>query len=128
MELALSNFSGVKIDVRMLKRLARLVSRRNLLVSLSFVKKGRMRGLNRKFRGKNGPTDVLSFGMNEGRLLGDVVICPEIAKASAKKFGVSCKEEIARLLVHGLLHLLGFAHGKRMFDRQDRILRRAGYA
>lgn len=66
--------------------------------------------LNRDFRGKDKPTDVLSFPMPDPDLLGDVVISLPTAKRQAKKFGVSFEEEFYRLLVHGTLHLLGFEH------------------
>lgn len=59
--------------------------------------------------------------MNEGKYLGDVIICPEVAKANAKNYGTSIRAETARLAVHGMLHLLGMDHGKKMFRMQDRI-------
>lgn len=128
MELEINSSARYGIDAKALMKIARLVGGRKSLVSLSFVTGAAMKKLNRKYRGKNRPTDVLSFNMDEGRLLGDVVICPQVAKANAKRFGVTLREEIARLLVHGLLHLTGLNHGKKMFDRQDRIMRRLGYA
>lgn len=128
MEIIVNNNSGIKLDTGSIKELAGKISRRKYIVSMSFVPRNKMRSLNRKYRKKNGPTDVLSFNMKEGRLLGDVVICPQVAKANARKFGSTLKAEIARLAVHGMLHLLGFDHGKKMFDRQDKILKGEGYA
>lgn len=76
-----------------------------------------MRTLNRRYRGKDRPTDVLSFPMREGRfsrvrkeLLGDIVICVPAAARQARSAGGTLREEIDRLLVHGLLHLLGYDH------------------
>lgn len=128
MELIINNFSGRRIKTSRLKGLARLVSGRRSVVSLSFIKKNKIRDLNKRFRGKDRPTDVLSFNMDSGKLLGDVVISPEVAASNARKYHVTLEAEIARLMVHGILHLLGMDHGKKMFDRQDRIIRRAGYA
>ena len=103
-------------------------------VSLLFVDEEAMAQLNEQFLGKSGPTDVLSFPMEEepgptGRspdfggtgpgtsaeeggliLLGDVVICPVVAARNAGEHGVSVDDEIALLVVHGLLHLLGMDH------------------
>jgi len=103
-------------------------------VSLLFVDEDAMAALNQQFLGKTGPTDVLSFPIEDepgptGRspdfggsgpgtspeqgtltLLGDVVICPEVASRNAVEHGVSLDDEIALLVVHGLLHLLGMDH------------------
>lgn len=121
MEIIFNRSKQAGVDGGYLRRVANRISRKNLVVSVSFVSSSEMRRLNRVFRGKGRPTDVLSFEMNEGYLLGDVMICPQVAKANAKKFGTTYKAEIARLLAHGILHLLGHEHGKKMFDLQDKI-------
>lgn len=69
-----------------------------------------IRELNREYRGKDKPTDVLSFPMEDPCLLGDIVISTEKAASQAEEFGVSFDEEVSRLLVHGLLHLAGYDH------------------
>ena len=73
-----------------------------------------IRKLNRLYRNKDKPTDVLSFPMGEEvggwKLLGDVVISLDTAKAQASEFGLSLEEEIKRLLIHGIVHLLGYDH------------------
>ena len=69
-----------------------------------------------QYRGKNKPTDVLSFSLTEGDeeyygpSLGDVIISLDTARKQAKRYGVSLSCEVLRLLVHGLLHLSGFDH------------------
>jgi len=122
MELIINNESGARINRAMLRKLAKLISKKDWKVSVSFVKKGAMRKLNKEYRKKDRPTDVLSFNMNEGKLLGDVVVCPSVAKMNARKYNVSFNAEIARLVAHGLLHLLGYDHGKKMFKMQDKIM------
>jgi len=103
-------------------------------VSLLFVDQETIAGLNQQFLGKAGPTDVLSFPIEDepvpgGRspdlggsgpgaesapdplvLLGDVVICPVVAARNAVDHGVTLNDELALLVVHGLLHLLGMDH------------------
>jgi probable rRNA maturation factor len=76
-----------------------------------------MKELNKKFTGRNGTTDVLSFGMREGEgsateypSLGDVYVSLDQAKRQAEDYGVDFGEEVARLVTHGLLHLLGYDH------------------
>lgn len=72
--------------------------------------------LNREYRGKDKPTDVLSFSQIEGEpfpgqaALGDIVISLETAERQAAKFGNNFPQELLRLLVHGVHHLLGFEH------------------
>lgn len=76
-----------------------------------------MRTLNRRYRGKDRPTDVLSFSFREGAfpqvqpdLLGDIVIAVPVAERQARERGHSLRREIERLLVHGVLHLAGYDH------------------
>ncbi len=79
--------------------------------------------LNKKFRGIDKPTNVLSFPMLEGEfnsitpfLLGDIVISSEKAMQEAKEAGISFEERMSQLLVHGILHLVGFDHEKEKDD------------
>ncbi len=91
-----------------------------------------IRRLNREFRGKDRPTDVLSFPMGdriEGKiLLGDIAISYDTAKRQAKELGHSLREEVKRLLVHGLVHLLGYDHElggeeeERFFEKEREVL------
>jgi rRNA maturation RNase YbeY len=68
--------------------------------------------LNSQFRKKDKPTDVLSFPSGNESYLGDLVISIETAKAQAKEYGCSLLDELSRLIIHGLLHLLGYDHEK----------------
>ena len=84
-------------------------------LSVSFVGETRMRNLNRRYRRREYPTDVLAFPMGSTGeqtevFLGDVVICMPIAIAQASRFGNTADQEILRLLIHGTLHLLGYDH------------------
>ena len=97
-----------------------------------------MGALNRAYRGVAGPTDVLAFPMTEGRfrsvspdLLGDVVISTETARRQARRRGGALRTELALLLIHGMLHLVGYDHGtaverRRMWRKQRLILTACG--
>jgi len=88
-------------------------------VSVSFVDKTEIRELNRDYRNKNEPTDVLSFPFSvpdkwiDGDIptaLGDIIICTEVADEQANEYGHSLERELGFLVVHGLLHLAGYDH------------------
>jgi probable rRNA maturation factor len=87
-------------------------------ISVSFVRDAKIRALNRAFRGLDKPTDVLSFPLVEPgdaypgaeRLLGDVVISVDTARRQAADYDASLDREVQRLLIHGVLHLLGHDH------------------
>ncbi len=85
-------------------------------ISFSVVDEDEIRELNRDYRGKDSVTDVLSFPIfergeiQEGSMLGDVVICAKRAQEQAEDFGHSYEREIIYLTVHSILHLLGFDH------------------
>jgi probable rRNA maturation factor len=103
-----------------------------------------VRDLNRLYRGKDEPTDVLSFGALEGEAflaspdeapsLGEVVICLPLAESQASVAGGAAAGAVAHLLTHGLLHLLGYDHeddeaeSQRMKAREDELLASLGYA
>ena len=88
-------------------------------LSVSFVRDPKIRELNREFRGKDKPTDVLSFPLYEPgevadaeteRLLGDIVISVDTALRQAADYDATLDREVQRLLIHGILHLLGHDH------------------
>ena len=146
------------IDVARWAELARRVLdarglKGNTEVSLLFVDEAAIAALNVEFLGKPGPTDVLSFPIEDeptptGRspdfggtgpgssaeqgtltLLGDVVICPAVAFRNATEHGVAFEDEVALLVVHGLLHLLGMDHeedgeAERMEALEEQLLQR----
>ena len=105
-------------------------------VTVAIVSDGRMRSLNRSFRGKDYATDVLSFPFqraddagSDGDHLGDVVIAAGVARKQAADAGHSVRTELRVLALHGLLHLLGYDHetdGRRMARVEARLRRRAG--
>jgi len=91
----------------------------SVILSVSLVDSGEMTELNRKYRGKEGPTNVLSFSQREGEgasgqtdLLGDVVICSDVAENEASQLGYSDDEMVLYLLIHGILHLHGYDHAE----------------
>ena len=100
-------------------------------LSVLFVTAGHIRRLNSHFAENDYATDVLAFPMMEDEesslLLGDVVVCPAVAERNAQRAGHSLADEIAVLVVHGTLHLLGYDHqekedGRRMTQRQREII------
>ncbi len=78
--------------------------------TIAFVSDRRIRELNRQFRGMDKATDVLSFPADEETNLGDVAVSVETAATQAKENGLSFENEIAQLILHGLLHLSGYDH------------------
>ena len=111
------------------KQILKIKGLRHTELSILFVAKSRMRQLNKKFRKIEKPTDVLAFSMDDPDLLGDVVICPEIAQRFAKIYKTTTKREICLYLIHGILHLLGYndtnARNRSLMEKeQARILKK----
>ncbi len=109
---------------------------RDAMLSVTFVSNPEIARLNAKHLGHRDATDVISFGFagagSKSPVVGDVYIAPAVARANAIENGVPIREEIARLVVHGTLHVLGFEHPEAdsrthsaMWKRQERILARA---
>lgn len=84
-----------------------------------------MAGLNRRFLARRGATDVIAFALatpGHGHS-GDMYICPDVARASARRFGVGVREEMLRLVVHGTLHLLGYDHPEALGREESKFFR-----
>jgi len=81
------------------------------ILSITFVPIAQIVELNTSYFNKNQPTDIISFTLGDtpdGKNIGDIYICPEIAEANAKRFNCSLQEELARLVIHGVLHFTGY--------------------
>ena len=143
MTVEINNESGIEVDEAALVRLATSVMdqlRIHPLAELSIllVDEPTMTAYHVKYMGEDGPTDVLSFPMDELRppddeeeppegLLGDIVLCPSVTATQAAEHGRTAEEETEYLLVHGLLHLLGYDHAEaaekaEMFGLKDKLL------
>lgn len=108
---------------------------RDAMVSIAFVTPATIARLNREHLGHRGPTDVISFAFRaagrDGAVVGDVYICPNVARENARRHGASVREEVARLVVHGTLHVVGHEHpeddgrtSSAMWKRQEQLLER----
>jgi probable rRNA maturation factor len=108
---------------------------RDAMLSITFVGRAAMSELNRRYLGHRGATDVISFGLERsgkrGAVIGDIYICPEVARDNAKRESMPAGQEVLRLVVHGTLHVLGHDHPtgssrttSPMWRRQERILAR----
>ncbi|MEB5699734.1 rRNA maturation RNase YbeY [Staphylococcus saprophyticus] len=110
-------------------------------LSVTFVDKDEIQEINKMYRDKDKVTDVISFALEEGepeitgiempRVLGDIIICTDVAQEQADSYGHSFERELGFLALHGFLHLLGYDHmneqdEKQMFGRQDQILNAYG--
>ena len=110
---------------------------RDALLSVAFVTDRRIAAINRRHLGHAGATDVISFGFAPveaaGPVVGDVYIAPAVARRNAAEHGRGVREELLRLVVHGVLHVLGHDHpeddtrySSPMWKRQERLLRALG--
>ena len=95
-------------------------------LSIALVGQGKIRALNKKYKGKNRATDVLAF---PGDGLGEIVICLREVKKNAKRLGFTFEKELVRVLIHGILHLSGCDHeksekgAKKMADKENYYLK-----
>ena len=135
---------GVRLAVarERLAQLARDVLRaeqvRRAMLSVAFVSDRAIAALNARHLGRRGPTDVIAFsfapfGVEASRdgLVGDIYIAPGVARRNARRAGVGVRDELARLVVHGTLHALGWDHpdsdarlASPMWRRQEQLLLR----
>lgn len=115
MEIIISNKTKIKIKKNKIIKLVKDISKDlKFKTNLSIMLCGDKfcRKLNNKFLKRDKVTDVISFPLNENNYLGDILINLRQVKRQAKKYNVSFNEEFKKILIHGILHLLGFDHEK----------------
>ena len=116
--LEIANLTTKRIDKEFFENISKAVLRgekKKGNISLVVVDSRKIKSLNYSWRKKNSSTDVLSFVYSEKRnisenVLGEIFLCPEFIEKLSKEEGLKKKEEIARSLIHGILHLLGYDH------------------
>jgi probable rRNA maturation factor len=149
MSIDIANEAGIEVDEVGLEAVARFTLEQLRIhplaeLSILLVDEQAMTDLHERWMGEPGPTDVLSFPMDELRpphmdggrtetgpdpaLLGDVVLCPSVAAGQAEKAGHPTQDELELLCVHGILHLLGYDHAEpeehaAMFGLQGQVLK-----
>jgi probable rRNA maturation factor len=106
----------------------------NAMLSVAFIPAPAISALNRRHLKKQGSTDVIAFGLGQGKVgpvIGDIYIAPSVVRANAMRLRVPFTEELTRVVVHGTLHVLGYDHpeGERraespMWEKQERTVRR----
>ncbi len=108
----INNLTNSFIEKGLLEKAAKIVlegeKQKIKDLSIALVGQGKIKKLNKKYRGKNRATDVLAFGDSDG--LREVVICLSEVKKNAKHFSSNYKAELVKVLIHGILHLLGYDH------------------
>ncbi len=108
---------------------------RRAMLSVAFVSRPAIARMNRDYLGRSGATDVIAFGFArenaDAPVIGDIYICPDVARRNARAESVPVAEEVLRLVVHGTLHVVGHDHDEDesrlrsdMWRRQERILKR----
>ena len=108
---------------------------RNAMVSITLVSPAKIAQINKRHLSHSGATDVISFALGAtpgsagNAVVGDIYIAPDVARENARRFGNGIREEVARLVVHGTLHVLGHEHPdgdarttSPMWRRQERLL------
>ncbi len=138
------NNSELSFVEKVLKHAAETENISEAEVSVTFVTNDIIQAINNEYRGKNTPTDVISFAMeelgegeqeiigaDEPRMLGDIIISLDRTREQAVDYGHSFERELGFLAVHGFLHLLGYDHmneeeEKEMFSKQENILASLG--
>ncbi len=118
----INNLTEVKIDKKLLNKITEKIlkkEKKKLDISVALARSFEIKKLNKKYRKKNKITDVLSF-LYDGS--GEIIICPEQVKKNAEKFGTTFKKELSRIMIHGVLHLLGEEHevSKKMSKKMER--------
>jgi len=129
----INNLTKKRIDAGFVKKIVRKTVKlaeadlSGLDISVVFVGEAESRKINRKYRKYDKSTDVLSFNLDSGynkngkSLEGELVLCPNAIAKNSRDNKVDFSRELAFVLAHGVLHVLGWRHGKKMYEVQDKI-------
>ncbi len=132
-EINLGKFNDIDADVikriiketlEYLKKFIIIKRETSIVLSVALVAKNRIAGLNKRYRQKNIPTDVLSFCYknDNDKLEGEIILAPEIIEENAHKDQIEFQEELSKDIIHSILHIIGYEHSDEMFSLQKKIL------
>jgi probable rRNA maturation factor len=94
-------------------------------LSIAYVDEKTSKKINKKYRNKNKPTNILSFPLQKN--MGEIVLCPKIIKKEAKNFNKTFSQFLGFLVIHGMLHLKGYKHGSKMEKMEEKYLSRTKF-
>ncbi|MGM0439072.1 MAG: rRNA maturation RNase YbeY [Patescibacteria group bacterium] len=108
----INNRTDYNLDLEDLKIFVQRALSEEMKLSIAFLEPSEIKKFNKKYRDSEGPTDVLSFE-GDKEFLGEVLVSPKVVEEQAKRHGLKFDREIRRVLIHGVLHLLGYDHKKK---------------
>jgi probable rRNA maturation factor len=137
-EIEIRNLTRGQLPSRFILKTAKKIKyfaglKRSVWFELTLLGEAKMAHINRKWRKKDKATNILSFGAREAfpglpDFLGEIFLCPEIIKKESKRLGLSFEKELTRLLIHGILHLVGYSHKSPresiLMERRSRMIER----
>lgn len=106
------------IAAELLKKKVIDPGKKGLEVSLVFLNENDAKKLNWNYRCKDYPTDILTFGSDDPTSMGELVLCPQVISRQAKEHGLTLDDELGYIVLHGVLHLLGFDHEKNKVEEE----------
>ncbi len=134
----INNLTRKKVDEEKIKKIGEKILRLEKMrggISIAFVGEKRIRKINKSYRKKDKATDILSFAQNkkfplvsQEKMIGELIVCLAVVKKNALQDKISFEDELTRVLIHGILHLLGYNHEKggrearRMKEKEDHYL------
>jgi probable rRNA maturation factor len=129
----IENIAWRKITEKVLEKVGGSLRDKKISLSVAWVNENEIQALNKKYRKKNVVTDVLSFSefdnLNNIKkaestniFLGELILCYDDIKRYTEQERISLSKEVIKVFIHGLLHLLGFSHGEKMFQFQKEII------
>jgi probable rRNA maturation factor len=112
----MANKTGTKLPRLPFAEIKNDILGRDYSLSIAFVGKKESGAINKKYRGKDKPTNILSFSMRRNE--GEMVLCPQVIKKEASGFGKTFAGFLGFLVIHGMLHLEGMRHGSKMEEAE----------
>ncbi|MFA6184366.1 MAG: rRNA maturation RNase YbeY [Parcubacteria group bacterium] len=130
------NFNQKKLELTVIETIKQaelvILLKKDVLVSIGLISESEIKKINKKYRNKNSSTDILSFGnfnskeelinqSEENIFLGELLVCPADIKKYCQEKNIEFEKEFFKVVSHGMLHLVGFRHGKKMFEIQKDV-------
>lgn len=124
-EFSIINKTKIKIPTLPILSIKNDILGKKYSLSLAYLTKEKIKKINKTYRNKAKPTNILSFLLS--KTSGEILICPSVVKSETKKFNRTFSELLGFLVIHGMLHLKGFKHGTKMEKAEEKYLSRTKF-